>query len=68
LASGCEIGVVLFFEVAQQLLFAQQSILHRCSLGAFERMQDAAGSWSGLTNIANSTAKRMGAVLRMKNI
>ena len=68
LASGGEIGVGLFFEVAQQLLFAQQSILHRCSLGAFERMQEAAGSWSGLTNIASTTANRMGAVLRMQNI
>jgi hypothetical protein len=44
LASGCEIGVVLFFEVAQQLLFAQQCGLQPSGLGAFDRMQDAAGS------------------------
>ena len=31
-------------------------------------MQEAAGSWSGLTNNANTTAKKMGAVLRMPGI
>ena len=68
LASGCETGVVLFFEAAQQLLFAQQCGLQPSGLGAFERMQDAAGSWSGLTNNASTTAKKMGAVLRMADI
>jgi hypothetical protein len=68
LASGCEIGVVLFFEVAQQRLFAQQCGLQPSVLGAFERMHDAAGSCSGLINIATTTAKRIGAVLRMRNI
>ena len=42
--SDCETGLVSFLEVAQHVLFAQQFILHAFSLGAFERMQDAAGS------------------------
>ena len=65
LERGCETGVVLFFETAQQVLFAQQSILHASWLGAFERMQDAAGSWSGRASIASTTAQRIAAVFRM---
>lgn len=60
--SGCETGIVFFFETAQQVLFAQQFGLQPSGLGAFERMQDAAGSCSGLTNIANTTANRIAAV------
>jgi hypothetical protein len=65
LASGCETGIVLFFEVAQQVLFAQQCGLQPSGLGAFERMHEAAGSWSGRTAIASTTANRIGAVLRI---
>jgi hypothetical protein len=68
LASGGETGIVLFFEVAQQVLFAQQFGLQPSGLGAFTRMQEAAGSWSGLIAIASTTAIRIGAVLRMTNI
>jgi hypothetical protein len=43
LASGGETGIVLFFEAAQQVLFAQQFGLQPSGLGRFERMQEAAG-------------------------
>lgn len=63
--SGCETGLVSFLGVAQQVLFAQHSILHAFSLGAFERTHDAAGSGSGLTAIANITANRIAAFFRI---
>jgi hypothetical protein len=59
---------VFFLETAQQLLFAQQFGLQPSALGAFERMHEAAGSWSGLTNIASTTANRIVAVFRMAGI
>src|SRR5205085_11005646 len=59
---GGAIGVALFLESAQQLLFAQQCGLQPCWSGAFERMHEAAGSWSGLTSIASTTVNRMAAV------
>jgi hypothetical protein len=65
LRSGGETGVVLFFELAQQLLFAQQFGLQPSALGAFERMQEAAGSWSGRTTMASTTANRIVAVFRI---
>jgi hypothetical protein len=68
LASGGEFGIVLFFEVAQQVLFAQQFGLQPSGLTAFERMHEAAGSWSGRTAIASTTAIKIGAVLRMTSI
>jgi hypothetical protein len=68
LASGGETGIVLFFEVAQQVLFAQHFGLQPSRLTAFERMQEAAGSWSGRTAIASTPAIKIGAVLRMTNI
>jgi hypothetical protein len=52
-------------ETAQQFLFAQQFGLQPCGFGAFERMHEAAGSCSGLIAIANTTANRIGAVLRI---
>jgi hypothetical protein len=58
---------VFFLESAQQLLFAQQRGLQPSGLGAFERMQEAAGSWRGRTAIATTTANRIGAVFRMTN-
>jgi hypothetical protein len=67
LASGGETGIVLFFEVAQQLLFAQQCGLQPSGLDAFERMQEAAGSWSGRTTIVSTTANRI-AVFRITDI
>jgi hypothetical protein len=63
--SGGATGSLLFFDSAQQVLFAQQFGLQPSALGAFERMQDAAGSWSGLTNSARTIANRIGAVRRM---
>jgi hypothetical protein len=39
LASGWEIGAVFFFEVAQQVLFAQQPGLHAFCAGASVTMQ-----------------------------
>jgi len=68
LASGGATGVAPFLERAQQLLFAQQCGLQPWVSGAFERMHDAAGSWSGVANNANTTAKKMGAVLRIIDI
>ena len=65
LTSGGATGVALFFENAQQLLFAQQCGLHPCGSGAFERIQEAAGSSSGLTSIASTTANRMAPVFRI---
>jgi hypothetical protein len=65
-ASVCETGFVSFLEVAQQVLFAQHFALQASWLRAFERMQDAAGSWSGRTAIARSTANRMAAFFRMQ--
>jgi hypothetical protein len=67
LASGGETGIVLFFEVAQQVLFAQQFGLQPSGLGAFERMQEAAGSCRGRTSIASTTANRI-AVFRITDI
>jgi hypothetical protein len=67
LASGGETGIVLFVEVAQQVLFAQQCGLQPSGLGAFERMHEAAGSCSGRTSIASTTANRI-AVLRIADI
>lgn len=57
---------MFFFETAQQVLFAQQFGLQPSGLGAFERMQEAAGSWSGRANIASTTAIRMAAVFRIE--
>ena len=59
---------MFFLETAQQLLFAQQFGLQPSWLTAFERMHDAAGSWSGLTNIASTTANRIVAVFRIADI
>jgi hypothetical protein len=39
LASGWEIGAVFFFDVAQQVLLAQQPGLHAFCTGASETMQ-----------------------------
>lgn len=64
-ASGCEIGPVLFADTAQQVMFAQQLLLQASWLGAFERMQEAAGSLNGVINIASTTAKRMAADFRI---
>jgi hypothetical protein len=67
LKSGWETGVVLFLETAQHVLFAQQCGLHPSRLGTFEKMQEAAGSWSGRANIATTTVIRM-AVFRIADI
>jgi hypothetical protein len=39
LASGCETGAVFFFDVAQQVLLAQQPGLHAFCAGESETMQ-----------------------------
>jgi hypothetical protein len=59
---------VLLLETAQHVSLAQQCGLQPSVLGPFERMQEAAGSCSGLTNIARTTANRIGAVFRMADI
>jgi len=56
LASGCETGAVFFFEVAQQVLLAQQSGWHAFSAGAFKRMQDRADMLTGATTSAAAIA------------
>jgi hypothetical protein len=43
-ANGCTGGPVRSCDVSQQALFAQQPGAHAFSLGAFERMHEAAGS------------------------
>ena len=66
--NGCETGALVPFETAQHVLFAQQCILQRCSLGAFERMHEAAGNCSGRVASASTMASRIGALFRMKSI
>jgi hypothetical protein len=56
---------VFLCETAQQVLFAQHPLLQASWLGAFERMQDAVGSRSGVTNIASTIVNRIAAVLRI---
>jgi hypothetical protein len=56
---------VFLCEIAQQVLFAQHPLLQASRLGAFERMHDAAGSRSGVINIAKTTVNRIAAVLRI---
>jgi hypothetical protein len=51
-ASGCEIGAVFFFEVAQQVLLAQQPGRHAFSAEALARMQDRAEMLTGATRSA----------------
>jgi len=64
-SSGCDAGPLFFFETAQQVLFAQQLLLHASWLGAFDRMHDAAGSRNGMINIASATGSRIAALLRI---
>jgi len=64
-SSGCEAGALFFSETAQQIMFAQHLLLQACWLGDFEKMQDAAGSWSGITNNASTTVNRIAGVLRI---
>jgi hypothetical protein len=56
---------VFSFETAQQIMFAQQSLLQASWLGAFDWMHDAAGSRSGVINIASASVSRIAAVLRI---
>jgi hypothetical protein len=56
---------VFLCDTAQQVMFAQHPLLQASWLGAFERMQDAAGSRSGVTNIASTIMNRIAAVLRI---
>ena len=52
-ANGCcDAGKEDFRESAQQVMFAQQPLLHASLLGAFERMHDAAGNRSGAMHTA----------------
>jgi hypothetical protein len=46
-------------------MFAQHLLLQTSWLGDFEKMHEAAGSWSGMTNNASTTVNRMAAVFRM---
>jgi hypothetical protein len=63
--SGCEAGALFFSETAQQIMFAQQLLLQASRLGEFEKMQEAAGSWNGITNNASKTVNRIVAVFRI---
>jgi len=63
--SGGEAGPVFFPETAQQVMFAQHPLLQASWLGAFERMHEAAGSRSGVINIASTIVKRIAAVWRI---
>jgi hypothetical protein len=56
---------LFFSETAQQIMFAQHLLLQTSWLGDFEKMHEAAGSWSGMTNNASTTVNRMAAVFRM---
>ena len=64
-SSGWEAGALFFSETAQQIMFAQHLLLHASRLGDFEKMQDAAGSWSGMTNNASTTVNKIAAVFRI---
>jgi hypothetical protein len=64
-ANGWDAGPVFFSDTAQQVMLAQQWLLQASWLGAFERMHDAAGTWSGAINIANTIVSRIAAVLRI---
>jgi len=65
--SGCDAGPVFFCETTQQAMFAQQLLLQASWLGAFERMHDAAGSRSGVINIASASARKIAAVFRINS-
>jgi hypothetical protein len=54
---------VFLGEIAQQVMFAQHLLLQASWLGAFKRMHEAAGSRSGVTNIASTIVNRIAAVL-----
>jgi hypothetical protein len=56
---------LFFSETTQQIMSAQHLLLQASWLGDFEKMQDAAGSWSGITNNASTTVNRIAAVFRM---
>ncbi|MDP9100412.1 MAG: hypothetical protein M3N48_15685 [Verrucomicrobiota bacterium] len=64
-SSGCDAGALFFSETAQQMMFAQHLLLQARWLEEFEKMQDAAGSWSGITNSAKKTANRIATVFRI---
>jgi len=46
-------------------MFAQHLFLQASRLGDFEKMHEAAGSWSGMTNKASKTVNRIVAVFRI---
>ena len=46
-------------------MFAQHLLLQTCGLDNFEKMQEAAGSWSGITNNASTTVNKIAAVFRI---
>ena len=64
-ATGWGTDPLFFSETAQQVLFAQQWGLHAFSLGAFERMQDAAGNRRGATARASTMTTRVDPALRI---
>jgi hypothetical protein len=65
LASGWEIGAP-FFEVAQQVLFAQQPGLHAFCTAASERMQVRAERWSGAIVSAATAASEIAILLNIE--
>jgi hypothetical protein len=65
-ANGCTGGAVFFCEVSQQLLFAQHPASHAFSLGAFERMHEAAEGWAGATKSAIASTADMPILLNIR--
>jgi len=66
LANGCTGAAVFFCDVSQQLLFAQHPASHAFSLGAFERMHEAAAGWAGATKSAMASTADMPILLNIK--
>lgn len=65
LANGCTGAAVFFCDVSQQLLFAQHPASHAFSLGAFERMHEAAEGWAGATKSAMASTADMPILLNI---
>jgi hypothetical protein len=65
LAKGCTGGAVFFCDVSQQLLFAQHPASHAFSLGAFERMHEAAEGWAGATKSTMASTADMPILLNI---
>ena len=65
---GCDAGPFAFPEILQHVMLAQQCGLQALSLGAFERMHEAAGNRSGMSAHIRTTANKVAALPRMLTI